>query len=222
MRWAEVPLVERRGRFRSGWNPAPLVAEQGGTFWFILRIVGATGEHERCRRNQQTGIRAVLAHDRARAIGTPMAPPGSILAAIQLAGNGHTITDGDVERLTRTLGWLSLGLGLTQIAAPDKVARFVGVDDTGDSVAMMRAVGPREIATGAHSAWRDRSHVHHHAHAAAGPGAIRVRDLQEHAGRLRKGHSEGVGEDFPRLPGGGSFCRETILRDPFVVAQETR
>ena len=53
-----------------------------------------------------------------------------------------------MERLARVLGWFSLGLGLAQVAAPSKVARLIGVDDDSNTVAMMRLVGAREIASG--------------------------------------------------------------------------
>jgi uncharacterized membrane protein len=53
-----------------------------------------------------------------------------------------------MERLARALGWFSLGLGLAQIAAPGKMARLVGVDDDDETIAIMRVVGVREIASG--------------------------------------------------------------------------
>jgi uncharacterized membrane protein len=66
--------------------------------------------------------------------------------------NGHAgrngLTDKDVERLARALGWLSLGLGLAQIAAPHKVAHMAGISADDDRQNIMRAVGLREIASG--------------------------------------------------------------------------
>ena len=73
--------------------------------------------------------------------GTQASPPGS-------DGNSHVQMNGDMERLARALGWFSLGLGFAQIAAPDKVARFVGVQDDDETIAIMRVVGVREIASG--------------------------------------------------------------------------
>jgi uncharacterized membrane protein len=56
--------------------------------------------------------------------------------------------DGDMERLARALGWLSLGLGFAQIAAPARVARLIGVADDDATIALMRVLGVREIASG--------------------------------------------------------------------------
>src|SRR5688572_19917470 len=52
---------------------------------------------------------------------------------------------GDRETLNRSLGWLSIGLGLTQLLAPKTLGRAIGV---GDRSTMMRLCGMREIATG--------------------------------------------------------------------------
>ena len=62
--------------------------------------------------------------------------------------NGHVQVDGEMERLARALGWFSLGLGFAQIAAPSKMARLVGVEDDDETVAIIRVVGVREIASG--------------------------------------------------------------------------
>jgi uncharacterized membrane protein len=61
-------------------------------------------------------------------------------------GNGERADDG--ERLARALGVFSVGLGLTEILAPQGVARAIGVDDDEGNRNTMRAVGFREIATG--------------------------------------------------------------------------
>ena len=42
----------------------------------------------------------------------------------------------------------SLALGLAQIAAPDSVARWIGVSDDDDNRTMLRTVGLREVASG--------------------------------------------------------------------------
>jgi uncharacterized membrane protein len=57
--------------------------------------------------------------------------------------------NGDVARLARALGWFSLGLGLLQVVAPRKVANLVGITDNEGTRNVMRAVGLREIASGA-------------------------------------------------------------------------
>jgi uncharacterized membrane protein len=62
--------------------------------------------------------------------------------------NGHPSMNGDMERLARALGWFSLGLGLAQIAAPARVAQMVGVEDDDETIAIMRVLGAREIASG--------------------------------------------------------------------------
>ena len=45
----------------------------------------------------------------------------------------------EVQRRGRGLGWMSLGLGVAQLAAPDTVRRISGVDDSPTS----RTVVPR-------------------------------------------------------------------------------
>ena len=51
-------------------------------------------------------------------------------------------------RLARGLGWLSLGLGLAQIAAPRAVAKWLGVRATPRHCKVIRAIGVREIVAG--------------------------------------------------------------------------
>jgi uncharacterized membrane protein len=52
------------------------------------------------------------------------------------------------ERLARALGWFSLGLGAVQIAAPRRLARLIGMEDSRENRAVMRGVGVRETASG--------------------------------------------------------------------------
>jgi len=47
--------------------------------------------------------------------------------------------------LTTALGWVSIGLGLTQILAPRQLAEAIGVSD---HPTMMRSLGLREITAG--------------------------------------------------------------------------
>jgi uncharacterized membrane protein len=49
------------------------------------------------------------------------------------------------ERLAHALGWLSIGLGLAQIAAPRGLAKLIGVND---NRTLLRILGMREIASG--------------------------------------------------------------------------
>jgi uncharacterized membrane protein len=51
----------------------------------------------------------------------------------------------DKERLARGLGWFSIGLGLVEIVAPRRLARFLGVRNHG---VLFRIMGLREIASG--------------------------------------------------------------------------
>jgi uncharacterized membrane protein len=54
-------------------------------------------------------------------------------------------TLGDRETLNRSLGWFSIGLGLTQLLAPKALGRAIGV---GDQSTVMRLCGVRELASG--------------------------------------------------------------------------
>lgn len=48
------------------------------------------------------------------------------------------------DRLARALGWFSIGLGLTELVAPGKLARTLGLDD---KEGLIRAYGARELAS---------------------------------------------------------------------------
>ena len=52
------------------------------------------------------------------------------------------------DRLARALGWFSIGLGLAELAAPDKLARLIGFRDQDRRRAILRVYGLREIAAG--------------------------------------------------------------------------
>jgi uncharacterized membrane protein len=54
-------------------------------------------------------------------------------------------TMGDRDTLNRSLGWFSIGLGVTQLLAPKALGRAIGV---GDQSTIMRMCGMREIASG--------------------------------------------------------------------------
>ena len=49
------------------------------------------------------------------------------------------------ERLSVALGWLSVGIGVAELAAPRRLARTIGVDG---HPALIRALGARELANG--------------------------------------------------------------------------
>jgi len=53
------------------------------------------------------------------------------------------------QRMANGLGWLSLGLGLAEVAAPTRVARLIGVSADETNQEVLRAVGLRELVTGA-------------------------------------------------------------------------
>ena len=53
--------------------------------------------------------------------------------------------DQSARTLARSLGWASLALGVPPLAAPDQVARAVGVDDSPVAPKVIRAVGVREL-----------------------------------------------------------------------------
>jgi uncharacterized membrane protein len=52
------------------------------------------------------------------------------------------------QGLADGLGWLSIGLGLAELMAPDRVARAIGVPPTERSIALLRTMGVREIGAG--------------------------------------------------------------------------
>ena len=55
----------------------------------------------------------------------------------------------EVRRRGRGLGWLSLGLGVAQLAAPDTVRRISGVEDSPRSRVVVPLVGARELVQAA-------------------------------------------------------------------------
>jgi uncharacterized membrane protein len=52
------------------------------------------------------------------------------------------------EQLAVGLGWFSIGLGLAELAAPDALARFIGLRDTSNTRSILRAYGAREVGNG--------------------------------------------------------------------------
>lgn len=62
--------------------------------------------------------------------------------------NGASGTrDGDL-RLSRALGWFSIGLGLAEVLAPERVARLIGMPEHRNDLALLRGYGVREITSG--------------------------------------------------------------------------
>ena len=56
--------------------------------------------------------------------------------------------DHQASGLTTGLGWFSLALGAVQLASPDTVNRFIGVQPTEADNDLMRAIGVRELIAG--------------------------------------------------------------------------
>ncbi|WP_257557521.1 hypothetical protein [Sphingobium sp. CFD-2] len=48
------------------------------------------------------------------------------------------------DRLARALGWFSIGLGITELVAPGRIARALGLDD---KEGLIRAYGVRELSS---------------------------------------------------------------------------
>jgi hypothetical protein len=51
-------------------------------------------------------------------------------------------------KLAKGLGWFSIGLGLTEMLAPQWLGRQIGVGDSEDKAGILRAMGAREAITG--------------------------------------------------------------------------
>jgi uncharacterized membrane protein len=61
---------------------------------------------------------------------------------------GAVKPEADGSTLARGLGLFSLGLGITELAAPRALARAIGVDPDGRTATVLRAFGMREILAG--------------------------------------------------------------------------
>lgn len=74
------------------------------------------------------------------------------MATQQLQFNGtagaRTHDGGHHHPLVTGLGWFSIGLGLAELAAPDKVARLIGLKEEDRRRTILRVYGLREIAAG--------------------------------------------------------------------------
>lgn len=69
--------------------------------------------------------------------------------AIQERTQNANSVNGIHDRLAAGLGWFSIGLGLAEVLAPDKVAELIGVNKGDRTRAVLRAYGLREITAGA-------------------------------------------------------------------------
>jgi threonine dehydrogenase-like Zn-dependent dehydrogenase len=61
-------------------------------------------------------------------------------------------SNGSALALAEGLGWFSVGLGLAELVAPERLARFLGMDE---HAGLIRAYGVRELATGAGILFQD-------------------------------------------------------------------
>jgi hypothetical protein len=52
------------------------------------------------------------------------------------------------ESLAVGLGWFSIALGVAELGAPERVARFIGVTPTEKTITTLRSYGAREVGTG--------------------------------------------------------------------------
>jgi hypothetical protein len=59
-----------------------------------------------------------------------------------------TVRARDKDELARFLGWFSVGLGSTQLAAPRALCRLIGADADGLAPKVMRLMGARELTQG--------------------------------------------------------------------------
>lgn len=51
----------------------------------------------------------------------------------------------NVKKIARSLGWFSIGLGIAELMAPDRLARMLGIDEHNK---LMRTFGGRELGPG--------------------------------------------------------------------------
>ena len=79
---------------------------------------------------------------------TQTAPQGAAPPLDARIGRSYGTNGGPAGKdstVASSLGWLSIGLGLAEIAAPRALSRFLGLDDHRH---LIRALGLREIASG--------------------------------------------------------------------------
>jgi len=69
------------------------------------------------------------------------------------SGNGQSMLrklqqPQQARKIATGLGWFSIGLGVAELIAPDRMARLIGVKPTSTSRTLLRAFGARELAAG--------------------------------------------------------------------------
>ena len=80
--------------------------------------------------------------------GGPTAGAGPLAAHVHAHSHRRAHEQPVSSRLTRGLGWFSIGLGLSQLFVPRRIARVIGVPDDTKNCALMRLLGLRELASG--------------------------------------------------------------------------
>lgn len=70
---------------------------------------------------------------------------------------GAAIPDADGSTISRGMGVFSLGLGLTELAAPEALARLIGLRPSTRTAIALRAFGMREVLSGLGVLFRPRS-----------------------------------------------------------------
>jgi hypothetical protein len=85
----------------------------------------------------ETTSRRAFRPEMADRVGTGTRTPGWNLELERRVDDGKSLAKG--------LGWFSLGMGLAEVVAPGKLARWLGMEG---SEQLLRVYGAREIATG--------------------------------------------------------------------------
>jgi uncharacterized membrane protein len=67
---------------------------------------------------------------------------------IEMVRHAHDERDGSGQALARGLGLFSIGLGLAEVAAPDRVANLIGVERDERTIDTLVACGVREVVNG--------------------------------------------------------------------------
>lgn len=89
---------------------------------------------------QHTTQRSAPSNGRTTTAGTRQTGAGS--------GTGVGVQNVPTEVLARLLGVFSIALGIVQILAPRHLARMIGVKHNAERIALIRAIGLRELAAG--------------------------------------------------------------------------
>jgi hypothetical protein len=61
---------------------------------------------------------------------------------------GTSLAKRKADSLATGLGWFSIGLGLAEMAMPERVAKIAGIEATPESLRLMRSFGMRELTSG--------------------------------------------------------------------------